>query len=187
MPIKPWKILESHRPRKYLRLDRCELPNGNIIEQMILEFGTWATIVALTRNQEVVLIKQYRHGVGKVIWEFPGGVIDPGETPMEAAKRELLEESGFGVVPVSVEEDAAKWIDMGPVSPNPDNHTNLIHTFLALDVEKISHQDLDENEEIDVFLIPLDEVIRMAKDGELLQAMQVSALFFALLHLKRIQ
>ncbi len=188
MPIQPWKVIESNRPRKYLRVDKCKLPSGNIIEKMILEFGTWATIVAITKDQEVVLIKQYRHGAGRVIWEFPGGIIDPGESPLLAAKRELLEESGYGIL-VNEENgmESERWIETGSVSPNPDNHTNMIHTFLALDVEKISSQHLDENEEIDVFLIPLTEVIRMAKDGELLQSMQVSALFFALIHLGQIR
>jgi 8-oxo-dGTP pyrophosphatase MutT (NUDIX family) len=176
MTIKPWIIIESSHPRRGLRVDKCELPNGNIIETVVLEYSPWATIVAITKQQEVVLIKQYRHGAGKVIWEFPGGVVDPGESPLEAAKRELLEESGYS---------GATWIDTGAVSPNPDNHTNLIHTFLALDVEKVAAQDLDENEEIDVFPLPLDEVIRMAREGELLQSMQVSALFFALMYLKR--
>jgi len=177
MPIRPWKIIESTHPRKHLRVDKCELPNGQIIETMIMEFSTWATIVAITRTKEVVLIKQYRHGAGKVIWEFPAGVVDAHESPLQAAKRELLEESGYS---------GDTWIETGAISPNPDNHSNLIHTFLALDVERVAPQSLDGNEEIDVFPIPLDEVIRMATSSELLQAMQVSALFFALAHLKRI-
>jgi len=183
MPIKPWKVIDSSHPRKNLRVDCCELPNGKIIETMILEYSTWATVVAITKNQEVVLIKQYRHGAGKVIWEFPGGVVDPGESPMQAAKRELLEESGYAVI----QENDSSWAETGAVSPNPDTHTNKIHTFLALDVERVAAQDLDATEEIDVYLIPLDEVIRMATRGELLQAMQVSALFFALAQLKRIR
>jgi 8-oxo-dGTP pyrophosphatase MutT (NUDIX family) len=144
---------------------------------MVLEFGTWAIIIAITPQQEVILIRQYRHGVGKVIWEIPGGVVDPGETPLQAAGRELLEETGYR---------AATIIETGVVSPNPDNHTNFMHTFLALDVVKASEQDLDDSEEIDIHPIPLNEVIRMALDGEILQAMHISALFFALAHLKRI-
>jgi 8-oxo-dGTP pyrophosphatase MutT (NUDIX family) len=176
--LKPWKILESNRPRKNLRVDTCELPNGRLIEKMIMEFSTWATIVAITPNQEVILIKQYRHGVGKVIWELPGGVVDAGETPLQAAHRELQEETGYGGVTL---------IETGAVSPNPDNHINMIHTFLALDAIKISPQHLDATEEIDVFPTPIEEVIRMAKNGELLQSMQISALFFALAHLDRIR
>ena len=144
---------------------------------MVLEFGTWANVVALTPEQEVILIRQYRHGVGKTIWEIPGGVVDPGETPMQAAGRELLEETGYR---------AGTLIETGIVSPNPDNHTNFIHIFLALDVEKTSGQELDESEEIDVHPIPLSEVLHMALNGEIIQAMQISALFFALAYLNRI-
>ena len=177
MPITHWKVLGSSHPRKYLRIDQCELPNGQLIEKMIFEFGTWANIVAITKEQQIILIKQYRHGVGKIIWEIPGGAVDPGESPLQAAGRELLEETGYS---------AASLVELGALSPNPDNHTNLIHTFLALNAERISDQDLDATEEIDVFLIPLDEVIRMAIAGELLQSMQVSALFLVLAYLHRI-
>ncbi len=186
MSIKPWKVLESNRPQKYLRVDKCELPGGDIIEKLILEFGTWITVVAITPQQEVVMIKQYRHGAGKVIWEFPAGVVDPGESPAEAAVRELLEESGYALPVSDNDRSDSHFILTGVISPNPDNHTNLIHTFLALDVHKVSEQELDPNEEIDVYLVPLKEVIRMAMEGELLQSMQISALFFALQHLEKI-
>ena len=177
MPITPWKILESSHPRKNLRVDQCELPNDFLIEKMIFEFGTWANIVAITKEQQVVLIKQYRHGIGKIIWEIPGGAVEPGESPLQAAGRELLEETGYS---------AASLIELGALSPNPDNHINLMHTFLALNAERISAQDLDATEEIDVFLIPVDEVIRMATSGELLSSMNVGSLFLALAYLHRI-
>ena len=178
MSIRPWKVLSSSHPRPHLRIDTCQTPNGKIIETMILEFGTWATIVAITKQQEVILIKQYRHGAGRVIWEIPGGLVEPDESPLHAAQRELLEESGYS---------AETWIDVGAVSPNPDNHTNMIHTFLALGAEKVAAQNLDATEEIEVYPTPLGEVIRMARNGELLQAMHVSALFLALAQMGRIQ
>ncbi len=178
MSLRPWKILETTRPRKNLRVDTCELPNGRLIEKMVLEFSTWATIVALTKKQEIILIRQYRHGAGKVIWELPGGVVDPGESPLNAATRELLEETGYS---------GGTMVETGAVSPNPDNHINMLHTFLAQDVVKFGAQQLDANEEIDVFPTPIDEVIRMAKNRDLLQSMHVSALFFALVHLDRIK
>ena len=178
MTIKPWKILTSTHLRDNIRLDRCELPNGQIIEGTVLEFGTWATVLALTKAQEVVLIRQYRHGAQKVIVELPGGVMDrEDESPLAAARRELQEEIGY---------TSERFVQVGCVSPNPANHTNLVYSFLALDAEQVSDQRLDEAEEIEVLLKPLEEVIAMAKNGDLLQSMQVSALFFALAYMNRI-
>ena len=178
MTIKPWKILESHPLYKDVRIDKCELPDGKIIEGFVLEYRNWATIVALTKEQQVVLVRQYRHGAQKVILELPGGAMDAeDESPIHTARRELLEETGY---------TSDTFIQIGCVSPNPANQTNLIYSFLALDAEKVADQHLDETEEIEVVLKPLDEVIAMAKNGELLQSMQVSALFFALAYWNRI-
>jgi 8-oxo-dGTP pyrophosphatase MutT (NUDIX family) len=178
MTIKPWKILESHHLHKYVRIDKCELPNGMVIDGFVLEYGDWATILALTKQQEVVLIRQYRHGAQKVILELPGGAMEAeDESPMQAARRELLEETGYA---------SDNFIQIGCVSPNPANQTNLIYSFLALDAEKVGGQDLDATEDIEVVLKPLEEVIRKAKTGELFQSMQVSTVFFALSYWDRI-
>jgi len=178
MPITPWKILESHHLHKNVRIDKCELPDGKVIDGFVLEYDVWATIVALTKDQQVVLVRQYRHGLQKVILELPGGAMDAkDESPMDAARRELLEETGY---------TSDNFIQIGCVSPNPANQTNLIYSFLALDAEKVAGQHLDDTEEIEVVLKPLEHVIAMAKKGELLQSMQVSALFFALAYWGRI-
>ena len=179
MTIKPWKILESHYLHKNVRIDKCELPNDMVIDGFVLEYGDWATIFALTKQQEVVLVRQYRHGAQKVILELPGGAMEAGdESPMQAARRELLEETGY---------DSENFIQIGCVSPNPANQTNLIYSFLALDAEKIGGQHLDATEDIEVVLKPLEQVIRMAKSGELFQSMQVSTVFFALAYWDRIK
>ena len=177
MTITPWKVLESNYLRNNVRIDKCETSNGRVIEPLVLEYGTWVTIVALTEQQEALLIKQYRHGAQKIIWELPGGAVNEGEEPIDAAKRELLEETGY---------TSDNIIEVGKVSPNPASHNNLMHAYLALDAQKVGDQDLDENEEIEVYPILLDEVIRMVKYGEILQSLHVSTLFFALYHLNRI-
>ena len=178
MTIKPWKILESRHLHKYVRIDKCELPNGMVIDGFVLEYGDWATVLALTKQQEVVLIRQYRHGAQKVILELPGGAMETEDGgPMQSARRELLEETGY---------TSDNFIQIGCVSPNPANQTNLIYSFLALDAEKVGDQELDDTEDIEVFLKPLEEVVCMAKNGELYQTMQVSTVFFALAYWNRI-
>ena len=178
MTLQPWKILESHHLHKNVRIDKCELPGGQVIDGFVLEFGDWVNVIALTHQQDVVLVRQYRHGAQKVLLELPGGVMDPeDESPLHAARRELLEETGY---------TSDTFIQIGCLSPNPANHTNLIYSFLATDASLVGSQSLDDTEDIEVLLKPLDEVIAMAKNGELLQTMQVSAVFFALAHLGRI-
>jgi ADP-ribose pyrophosphatase len=178
MTITPWKILESYFLHKNVRVDKCELPDGKLIDGLVLEFADWVTILALTKEQEVVLVRQYRHGAQKVILELPGGAMEAEDkSPLEAARRELLEETGYA---------SDRFIQIGCVSPNPAFQTNLIYTFLALDAVKVANQNLDETEEIEVVLKPLEEVIAMAKNGGLLQSMQVSAVFFALAYFDRI-
>jgi ADP-ribose pyrophosphatase len=178
MSITPWKILESHHLHKNIRIDKCELPNARVIDGFVLEYDDWVTILALTRQQEVVMVRQYRHGAQKVILELPGGAMEPeDESPLQAARRELLEETGYA---------SDRFIQIGCVSPNPAIQTNLIYSYLALDAEKIGSQNLDGTEEIEVVLKPLEEVIAMAMHGELLQSMQVSAVFFALAYMDRI-
>ena len=181
MSIKPWKILDSKYLYKTqglaLRIDRCEVDNGMIFEPYVLECGTWVNVIALTKNREVILEKQYRHGVRQVMLEIPAGIMDEeDESPLQAAKRELLEETGY---------TSERFIEVGKVYPNPATHNNLTYSFLALDVEKVDQQHLDETEEIDVSLVSFDELISMAKEGSLPQALHVSALFFALAYLER--
>ena len=177
MAIRPWKVLASKHLVRNIRIDTCETSSGKIIEPLVFEYGTWVTIVALTRQQEVIFIKQYRHGAGKILLELPGGGAEAYEDPLTAARRELLEETGYS---------SEHIIEVGKVSPNPASHTNLMYAYLALDAERIGVQHLDETEEIEVLPMPLDEAICMVKNGELLQSLHVSTFLFALLHLNRV-
>lgn len=177
MPLIPWKILESKYVHPRFRVDRSELASGKLINAMVMEFDTWANVLAITKDQKVVLVKQYRHGVKEVLLELPGGVVEDGEVPLDGIKRELLEETGYT-------SDA--FIDIGNFYPNPANQTNTLHCFLALDVEKVAEQSLDEAEDLEVELIPLNELIEMTKRGEFLHGLQVATLFRALLYLDRI-
>jgi ADP-ribose pyrophosphatase len=177
MSLKPWKILESNYMRPRFRFDKCELPNGRIFEAMALEFHTWAVVVALTKNEEVVLIRQYRHGAQGVFWEFPGGVVEDDENPLAGARRELLEETGY---------TTSHIVEVGRFYPNPALQTNVLYACLARDVEKTDIQKLDEAEEIEVHLVPLSELVAMTKRGDFLHGLQVAALFHALAYMNRI-
>ena len=181
MSLKAWKILGSKylikRNGMAVRIDQCETSNGIIFEPYIIECETWVNVIALTKKREVLLIKQYRHGAGKVLLEIPAGVMDEAdESPEQAARRELLEETGY---------TSDRFIEVGSIYPNPATHNNMTYSFLALDVEPVSQQNLDETEEIEVSLVPFDEFISLAKEGGLPQALHISALFFALAYLER--
>ena len=178
MALKPWKILESNYLRPRYRFDNVELPNGKVFEATALEFRTWASVLAITKNQEVVLVKQYRHGAQSVVWEFPGGVVEDGENPLEGARREMLEETGY---------TTSKLIEVGNFYANPALQTNLMYGYLAYDAEKTGFQKFDETEDIEVHLVPLDKLIAMTKRGEFLSGLQIAVLFHALAYMNRIQ
>ena len=177
MPITPWKILESSYLRPGFRVDKCEVVNGIIFEPVVFEYGPWANVLALTKNNEAVLVRQYRHGVQDVLLELPGGMVDEGEAPLEGARRELLEETGYA---------SDRILAVGHFHPNPASHSNTLHCFIALDVEKVAEPHLDATEELEVQLIPLEELIEMTRRGEFLHALHAAVLFRGLLHLNRI-
>ena len=112
MTIAPWKILESSYLRPYFRLDQCELPNGKMLEAFILEFRPWANVLALTKDNKAVLIKQYRHGVQEVLWELPGGIVDDNETPMEGVQLLFRWESFIPTLPFKMKRCIAslQWM-----------------------------------------------------------------------------
>jgi 8-oxo-dGTP pyrophosphatase MutT (NUDIX family) len=177
MTIKPWKVLETSYFRPRFRIDKCELANGNFLDATIFEFRSWANILALTKNRDAILVRQYRHGICEVLWELPGGVVEDGEDPLEGVRRELLEETGY---------KADTIIPIGQLYPNPALQTNTLYCYLALDAEKMCEQALDAGEDIEVHLVPLEELIRMAKQDEFPHALQIAVLFRALVYLDRI-
>jgi len=177
MSLSPWKILESKYIQPHFRVDHCELPNGKFLDATVMEFRSWGNVLAITKDGKVVLVKQYRHGVEEVLLELPGGVIEDGEDPLIGVQRELLEETGY---------TTDNFLNVGSFYPNPANQTNTLHCFLALDVEKTEEQNLDDGEDIEVHLVPLDELIDMAKNNQFLHGLQLATLFRALLYLNRI-
>ncbi len=177
MTIKPWKILETSYPFPWIRVDKCELANGNLLDATTFQFRAWANIVALTRDNQVVLVRQYRHGIGDVLLEFPGGVVELDEDPLLGAQRELIEETGY---------KASQFIAIGKIYPNPALQINTLYCYLALGAEKITGQSLDPGEDIEVHLMPFDELVEVAGRGEFPHALMTAVLFQALVYLKRV-
>ena len=171
--IKEWKVLESEylvrRPWLTARRDRLELPDGRIIpEYYVLEYPNWVNVIAITKDGQFVMERQYRHAARKISLELPCGVMEEGETPLEAAQRELLEETGFG---------GGQWKKLMELSPNPSAMSNTTHCFLAIGLEKIAEQHLDETEELSVLFMTKEEVKRMLNENQSCQALMVAPLY----------
>ncbi|WP_217184265.1 NUDIX hydrolase [Streptomyces sp. AC495_CC817] len=128
--------------------DTCVDARGRTIAPYyVLEPGDWISVLALDDEGAAVVVEEYRHGAGIVALGTVGGAVDDGETPREAATRELREETGYA---------AAEMIDLGATWANFGNHTNRVHHFLALDCRQVGEQRLDENESIAVHLLSPD-------------------------------
>jgi ADP-ribose pyrophosphatase len=162
-----------------LRADQCQMPSGKIIEPYyVLEYPDWINVFGITTHNEVILVRQYRHGIGRVVLELPSGTIEASDkNPMEAAKRELLEETGY---------TGNHFIQTGVVSPNPANHSNLTYCFLARDLEKVRTPRMDETEEVETVLVHFEKAVEMLHQGNFLQAMHVSSIYFALKEMKNL-
>jgi ADP-ribose pyrophosphatase len=178
-----WKLLSS----EYLwndtwlraRRDRCVRPDGKeVYPYYVMEYPTWVTAVALTEDNQVVLVKQYRHALGEVCIETPGGCVDDTDTNYdEAIQRELLEETGYAFNEVHY---------LGRTSPNPSTNNNLMHLYLLTGGKKVQEQQLDHNEDIEVITVSIDELKDMVERNELVQAMHVTCIFYALMKLEKL-
>jgi len=139
---------------------------GKVHPFWVLDHADWVNIVPLTADRRVVMVMQYRHGVEDFTLEVPGGLIDPGESPLAAARREMREESGY---------DSDDVVPLGVIHPNPAIQSNRCHTFLARDVRLTSSVSFDTTEETEVVLVPLEEIPELIKSGAISHALVVVA------------
>ncbi len=168
-----WKTLKSEylfrRPWLTARRDTCQLPDGRINEEYyVLEYPTWINVIAVTKTGEMVIIRQYRHGLGRTCFEIVAGCVEEGEDPMDAAKRELEEETGF---------TGGEWSEQMQFSCNASAMNNITHSYLAIGVEQTSKQHLDATEDIEIYTFSKDEVKAMLLRGDFVQASMIAPLY----------
>jgi 8-oxo-dGTP pyrophosphatase MutT (NUDIX family) len=138
-----------------------------------LEHPAWVNVVAVTADDRVVLVRQYRHGLGQVDFELPAGVVEADDaSPEAAARRELLEETGYG---------GGVWRPLCVTSANPGTHNNLTHSFLAVGVQPAAPPAPDVTEDIRCMTVPVADVVRLVRDGEVVQALHLAPLLRYLL------
>ncbi|RDJ20998.1 NUDIX hydrolase [Bosea caraganae] len=173
-----WQVTSSQTLLKDrwidLRADRCVTAAGTVIEPYyVLGYPDWVHVVALTDADELVLVRQYRHGAGAMVLELPGGCADAADADMEAAaRRELLEETGFG---------AAEVRHVTTLFPNPATQSNRLHIMLATGLRREAAQSLDPGEDgLTIELLPLAEVLAGLQNGLIGQAMHVAGLLLGL-------
>jgi 8-oxo-dGTP pyrophosphatase MutT (NUDIX family) len=175
MPHRHWKLLGSrdvadHRIFR-VRYDAYQFdPTNREHDFVVLEMPTWVNVVPITDDGQVVLIRQYRHGVREVTLEVPGGVVETDEAPEAAAARELEEETGY----------VAKQIRrLGHVLPNPAIQDNVCHLFVAEGCRLLKKPELDPLESIEVGVYPASAIDGMVRRGEVVHSMAVAALALA--------
>ena len=175
-----WKLLESkyvYRDRwLHARADKCELPDGRIMDPYyVIEVPDWTNMVIITKDERIVLVKQYRHAFGATTLELPGGMLEEGEIPMASAIREMQEETGY----VSDEVEF-----LMKISPNPALHNNTAYFFLAKNAEILASTNFDPFEEIIIETFSKEELKQLLMDGKLQHGVQQGAIYQAMLKLK---
>lgn len=175
MSLRPWREIGREQLARYKIFDvvvaRRESPRtGAAHGFFLIETWDWVNIVAMSEDDELVLVRQYRHGPRRFTLEIPGGAVEPGEEPRHTALRELREETGY-------------WTDeppvhIGTVNPNPALFTNRCHTFLLTRCRRVGDIEPDPGEDLEVVTLPLDEVERRVRDGEIDHALVLNGLYF---------
>ncbi len=159
-----------HQGRVFALMRDCVLlPTGAEAVFEVIRHPGAAAILPVTEEGEILLLKQFRHAAGGEIWEIPAGTLSPGESPLECARRELIEETGFS---------AASFEPLFSIVPVPGYSDEVIHLFLATRLSPAA-QNLDPDEVLSVHRIPAAQVLDMAHRGEIRDAKTLSALFLA--------
>jgi ADP-ribose pyrophosphatase len=176
--VNPWKVLQSRwlleRPWASIRVERVQTGTGVVLDDYpVIETRDWSCIVCVSEQSELVLVRQFRHGVREITLEFPAGGINAGEPPLIAAQRELREETGYV---------AQTWTHLQTVYPETTRHRHRAHLFLAQGARRTKQQALDPGEEVEVVTVPLAEASELRE--RLSHGIHVLALLLALERVK---
>ena len=172
----PWTRLDSReilsRWWMTLRQDRVRLPSGAVLDEYhVAEYPDWSAVVALTDGGQAVLVEQYRYGIDRVVWELPAGAVDADETDEAAARRELLEETGYA---------GRDWLRLGRLAVEPGRHTNYGHVWVATGCRRVAEPTPDAAEDLRVRLVPAPDLPGMVEDGRIAHGVHAAAVFWAL-------
>jgi 8-oxo-dGTP pyrophosphatase MutT (NUDIX family) len=173
--VTPWTILSENllleRHWLTVREQRVETARGTLIEEYhLMQVPDWVCVACLTEAGDLVLVRQYRHGVARTTLELPAGAIDAGEEPLVAAKRELAEETGYL---------ASQWLSLGSLNPETTRHSHRAHLFLARGARLSSEQALDPTEDIEVVTLSPESLAERFEAGEFSHAVHVAAWMLA--------
>ena len=169
-----WRTLRrgDERDFKILRIreDLFEDRRGRTHPRVVISAPDWVNVLAVTGSGEAILVRQFRAGIAADTLEFPGGMVDPGETPALAASRELEEETGFA---------PGRLVLLGVCHPNPGIQENRLHSFLALDCRRHGEPRLDPGEDIQVELVPAPSLRERVASGEITHALVLATMCHA--------
>lgn len=168
-----YKILSSEylirRPWLTARKDKLQLPDGRINPEFyVLEYPSWVNVIAVTDEGRFVMVRQYRHGLGIMSTELCAGVVEEGEEPEAAARRELAEETGY---------TGGRWTLQCVISGNPSTTNNLTYCYLAKGVKLTQEQHLDPTEAVEPLTLSRDDVMELMMSDEMKQSLMLAPLW----------
>jgi len=171
--MKKWKTIKKEYiyQSKWItvRKDQVQSNRGVVIDDFyVLEYSTWINVLAVTVDGYYVVEKQYRHGIDEILFELCAGNCEGYEQPLDTAKRELLEETGYG---------GGTWTLLGKYAPNPNTMNNWCYTFLAEGVEKMMEPRQEETEEIEVLLIDEKKLFDLMQNGQIVEGVMLAPLW----------
>jgi 8-oxo-dGTP pyrophosphatase MutT (NUDIX family) len=183
--IKKWDVIRSENVNSYKVFStRRDISLSPLTREehdfYVIEAPDWVNVIAVTPDDEIVLIEQYRHGIRSITLEIPGGMVDVGESPLEAGKRELLEETGY---------ESNEWVCIGKINPNPAIQNNACYTYLAINAKRVQVPSFEGTEDITTSLTPSTNIMNLVAEGKITHALVVVAFYWYFLynqHYKRL-